>query len=245
MTLFLASVRDAAEAEAAFEAGADIIDLKEPDAGALGAVDVATSAAVLSLLRGRVPVSATIGDLPMQPASIGEAVRDRAALGVDYVKVGIFPEGDPLGCLLQLRTVTRQISLIAVLFADRMPDFDAIEAVAAAGAAGIMLDTAEKGGGSLLDHLSLGDVSSFVACVKAHGLAVGLAGSLRASQISSLLALDPDVLGFRGALCQGSRNARLDRASCFRIRTLIPAADAKLIRQPSAAAQGKAAEALC
>ena len=43
MTLFLASVRDVAEAETALLAGADIIDLKDPAQGALGAVDPATT----------------------------------------------------------------------------------------------------------------------------------------------------------------------------------------------------------
>ena len=41
MTLFLASVRDVAEAEIALLAGADIVDLKDPAQGALGAVDPA------------------------------------------------------------------------------------------------------------------------------------------------------------------------------------------------------------
>jgi uncharacterized protein (UPF0264 family) len=181
----------------------------------------------------------------MLPALIGEAVRDRAALGVDYVKVGVFPEGDPLNCLRQLRAVTREISLIAVLFADRMPDFDAIEAVAAAGAAGIMLDTAQKGGGSLLDHLGLGEVASFVARAKERGLAAGLAGSLRAAQIPPLLALKPHVLGFRGALCQGFRNARLDLASCCAIRALVPMANTKLATRPFIAVNQDAREALC
>ena len=43
MTLFLASVRDVAEAETALLAGADIIDLKDPAQGALGAVDLETT----------------------------------------------------------------------------------------------------------------------------------------------------------------------------------------------------------
>jgi uncharacterized protein (UPF0264 family) len=245
MTLFLASVRNAAEAEAALEAGADIVDLKEPEAGALGAVDRATSAAILSALRGRVAVSATIGDLPMRPAIIRDAVGDRASLGVDHVKVGLFPEGDPLGCLEELGAATRDVSLIVVVFADRLPGFEAVDAVAAAGAAGIMLDTAEKGAGSLLDHLGLGEVSSFIFKAKLHGLSVGLAGSLRAAQIPALLALEPDVLGFRGALCRGARNASLDLASCLGIRKLIPRADRRLARRPFIAFNRRAAEALC
>ena len=47
MTLFLASVRDAAEAETALLANADIIDLKDPAQGALGAVDPETTRRVV------------------------------------------------------------------------------------------------------------------------------------------------------------------------------------------------------
>jgi dihydroneopterin aldolase len=108
-----------------------------------------------------------------------------------------------------------------------------------------MLDTAEKGRGSLLDHLGLGEVASFVARAKERDLAAGLAGSLRAAQIPPLLTLEPHVLGFRGALCQGLRSARLDLASCFRIRALIPAADAKLITPVLRRGASEAAEALC
>jgi (5-formylfuran-3-yl)methyl phosphate synthase len=47
MTLFLASVRDEAEAEIALLNRADIVDLKEPAHGALGAVAPATSCPLL------------------------------------------------------------------------------------------------------------------------------------------------------------------------------------------------------
>lgn len=245
MTLFLASVRDAAEAETALQADADILDLKEPENGALGAVDRTTSAAVLSAASGRTPTSATIGDLPMHPAIVREAVLDRASAGVDYVKVGLFPEGDPLGCLEELRRLTRNVPLIVVVFADRLPVFDAIKAVAAAGAAGIMLDTAGKATGSLLDCLSLAEVSRFVSRAKAHGLTVGLAGSLGAGLVPALLGIEPDVLGFRGALCRGFRNDRLDLKSCLAIRALIPAANTQLAGRPFAAVSQDPAEALC
>jgi (5-formylfuran-3-yl)methyl phosphate synthase len=55
MIRLLASVRDEAEALAAAHAGADVIDLKEPGEGALGAVPVATIARVVALLRDAAP----------------------------------------------------------------------------------------------------------------------------------------------------------------------------------------------
>jgi (5-formylfuran-3-yl)methyl phosphate synthase len=222
MTLFLASVRDEAEAAIALLARADIIDLKEPRRGALGALDRDTTRSIVSLIGGRVAVSATIGDLPMQPETIGAAVLQKAACGVDYVKFGVFPDGDARRCLDALQPVARRVPLILVLFADRLPDFDAVAAAAAMGAVGLMLDTADKSSGSLLAHLDPRQLASFVTQVKTHGLTVGLAGSLTAADVAELLPLIPDLIGFRGALCNGSRGASLDPAACATIRALIP-----------------------
>jgi dihydroneopterin aldolase len=222
MTLFLASVRDEAEAAIALRAGADIIDLKEPRRGALGALDRETTRSIVSLIGGRAPVSATIGDLPMHPETISNAVLEKAACGVDYVKFGLFPDGDARRCLDALRPLARRVPLIVVLFADGLPDFDAVAAAAAMRAAGIMLDTADKGSGSLLAHLDPLELATFVTQAKSYGLTVGLAGSLRAADVPDLLHLAPDLIGFRGALCCGARSASLDPAACAAIRALIP-----------------------
>jgi dihydroneopterin aldolase len=108
-----------------------------------------------------------------------------------------------------------------------------------------MLDTADKGSGSLRAHLDPLELKSFVGQAKTNGLTVGLAGSLRAADVPVLLPLAPDLLGFRGALCNGSRGASLDPAACAAIRALIPerpaAAESKLPARMSEAP----AQALC
>lgn len=245
MTLFLASVRDEAEAEIALHADADIIDLKEPARGALGAVERGTTSSIVSVVAGRVPVSATIGDLPMQPKIIRDAVLERAACGVGYVKFGLFPGGDPQGCLRALRGVAGRVPLILVLFADCLPNFDAVAAARAMGASGIMLDTADKRSGSLLTHLGLYEIARFITEVKANGLRVGLAGSLAVADVPDLLAVGPDLLGFRGALCRGFRSASLDAAACAAIRALIPGRHRDAETRPRARMSGAAARALC
>jgi (5-formylfuran-3-yl)methyl phosphate synthase len=245
MTLFLASVRDKAEAEIALLSHADIIDLKDPSHGALGAVPVHTARRVVAAVAGRGAISATIGDLPMRPSVIQDAVLERAACGVDYVKFGLFPGGDPQGCLEALHTLTQRIHLIVVQFADRLLDFDAVPAAAAMGAAGIMLDTADKGAGSLLAHLDRRDIASFVARAKAYDLVVGLAGSLTAADVPKLLPLAPDLIGFRGALCHGSRSASLDPAACASIRALIPCESPATEIRVEERMPAAAAEALC
>lgn len=52
-------------------------------------------------------------------------------------------------------------------------------------------------------------MSAFVAAVRRQGLLSGLAGSLRSEDLDPLLALDPDYLGFRGALCGGNRTGAI------------------------------------
>ncbi len=224
MTRFLASVRDAEEAQTVLAAGADIVDLKEPAKGALGAVDRATIKACVAAIAGRTPVSATVGDLPMDKDRVHDAVLATAACGVDDVKLGIQRSGDPQACFAQLRARPPRARLILVFFADAMPDFDPVAAALEAGAQGLMLDTAGKQAGALLDHMAIGDIARFVEAARARGLMVGLAGSLRPEHVAPLLALRPDVIGFRGALCHGGRrDAGLDPIACSQIRALISA----------------------
>ena len=236
MTLFLASVRNTDEAETVLGAGADIIDLKDPDKGALGALDLDAICACVSHVDGRVPVSATVGDLPLQGTIVCDAVRAVASSGVDYVKLGLFPGGGARNCLNLLAEEARFVPLILVIFADALPDFDAVEAAASIGAHGVMLDTAGKSSGSLLDYLSVEALTDFVAAAKAEGLSVGLAGSLSAEQVPSLLPLQPDLIGFRGALCRGgARGAALDPEACAAIRNLIPRCSERSIKPGLAA----------
>jgi uncharacterized protein (UPF0264 family) len=218
-------VRDAAEAETALCAGADIIDLKDPSQGTLGALDPPAIAACVRRIAGRAPVSATLGDLPMQAETISAAVLATAACGVDYVKLGLFPAGNARRCLDRVADAASGVRLILVLFADALPDFDALAEAARIGAHGAMLDTAGKAAGSLLEHLSYDALAAFVAAAKRQGLTVGLAGSLRRTHIEPLLRLKPDLIGFRGALCHGeARGASLDPVACASIRALIPQA---------------------
>ena len=124
MTGFLASVTSMQEAEIALAGGADILDLKDPSRGALGALSAEViSACVAGIARRRI-VSATAGDLPMEPDLVRNAVQRLAKCGVDIVKIGLFPGGDASACISALREETvRGTRLVAVMFADQSPDF--------------------------------------------------------------------------------------------------------------------------
>jgi FolB domain-containing protein len=222
MTLFLASVTSSQEAELAINGGADIVDLKDPAKGALGALELPVVRDTVKAIAGRRPASAVIGDLPMKPESIASAVETMAATGVDYVKVGLFAGPEREDCIRRLAPLARRIGVVGVIFADSDPDRELVPLMAECGFAGAMIDTARKNGGRLLDQMNLATVDCFVRSCRSHGLLAGLAGSLEAADVPRLLLLSPDYLGFRTALCdRHDRLAGLDPAALNLIRGLI------------------------
>jgi dihydroneopterin aldolase len=223
MTLLLASVTGPDEAALVLAHGADIIDLKDASNGALGALAPDVVRATVAAVRRRRPVSAVSGDLPMEPKVVAAAVEIMARTGVDYVKVGLFPGPGREQCVRALAPLARTSKIIGVMFADCGADNALVQLMADCGFVGAMLDTADKRAGRLLDCMDAASLRNFVSICREHGLMTGLAGSLEAPDVPRLLLLEPDYLGFRGALCVGrDRRARIDPASVGIIRELIP-----------------------
>lgn len=222
---FLASVRSEGEARMVAAEGADIIDCKEPAAGALGALGFETVEAIRRAIPAHLPVSATIGDLPCDPVQVAEAAVAMSKTGVDYVKVGIFPGGPARDVVTALKTAELGGSrLVAVLLADLNPDLSLLPDMASAGFAGVMLDTFGKAGGSLPNVLPLARIAEFVATARDLQMFTGLAGSLTVEDVAILRPLGPDVLGFRGALCSASqRTAEADVTAVRKVRRALRA----------------------
>ncbi len=212
MTGMLASVNSLAEAHTILETSVDIIDLKQPEQGALGALSTETVKQIVQAVNSRKLLSATIGDIPMQAEQVYKAANAMADTGVDYIKIGLFPGGNWSECLNALNQLSKKGSqLIAVLFADTQPDYKIIETLKHLGFTGVMLDTMDKSKGSLSEVMQLSDIENFVNTAKSHQLLSGLAGSLKKADIPELIDLEADYLGFRGALCEGhNRKAKLN-----------------------------------
>jgi uncharacterized protein (UPF0264 family) len=216
----LASVTDESEARTCVALGADIIDAKNPASGALGALPAERVRGIRAALPARVPVSATIGDPSADSEHVAHAVRLAAATGVDFVKIGFWPGSGSAETISALgRLSLKSTRLVAVLLADHGIDLKLLEPLANAGFAGVMLDTFEKRSGALPDVVPSYALRDFVGAVRSTGMLAGLAGSLRVGHVPHLLALGPDVLGFRGALCrEGARTAAIDAAAVRAVR---------------------------
>lgn len=220
----LASVANLAEVIPALTLGADIIDLKDPKRGALGAWPRALLPAAVAAVAGRVPVSATVGDLPMEPGTLLNATLTTAAAGVDYVKVGLFGGRGQDACITALAAAAEAgVRLVAVLMVDRRPELSVLPLLARMGFTGVMLDTADKGAGGLRRHLSPRELAAFVEAARTLGLVTGLAGSLKVDDVAPLAAFRPTYLGFRGALCGGQRTGALDPTAFAEIRAALDA----------------------
>jgi uncharacterized protein (UPF0264 family) len=227
----LVSVVDAGEAREAAAAGADIVDVKNPAEGSLGAPSPAVIEGVRAAVPAEVPVSAAIGDMPDLPGTAALAALGAARSGAAFVKVGLWgasTEADAIDLLRAVRGAVADVPgtvVVGAAYADARrvahgplaPEL--LPRVArAAGVDVCLLDTAVKDGRGLLDWLSPDALTSFVADAHAAGLEVALAGALRADDLPVVGATGADIAGVRSAACgNGQRSGPLEAA---RVRAL-------------------------
>jgi hypothetical protein len=227
----LVSVVDAAEAGLAAAAGADIVDVKNPAEGSLGAPSPVAIAGVRAAVPERLPVSAAIGDMPDLPGTAALAALGAATSGARYVKVGLWGVSTEDGAVALLRAVADGIAgvpdtiVVACAYADAARVAHAplapelLPGVARAAGVGVcLLDTAVKDGRGLLEWLSPDALTAFVGDAHDAGLQVALAGALRAEDLPLVRASGADIAGVRSAACgNGRRTGPLDPS---RVRAL-------------------------
>src|SRR4051794_32096425 len=88
-TGLLVSVRSAAEAEIALTGGADVVDIKEPTRGPLGAADADVIASIADAVAGRAPITAAAGELLDWPVIATAPFIAAIALNIEYAKFGL------------------------------------------------------------------------------------------------------------------------------------------------------------
>ncbi len=225
MAQLLVSVRSAEEARRAVAGGADVIDVKEPARGALGRADAAVWRAARAAVPREIPVSVALGELgeslsPPAPADLA---------GIAFVKLGLAGAGEDWETRWRAYRQASEgerpgPSWVAVAYADAALEgapapTAVLEAAIAAGCAGILLDTARKGG---LSAVAQGEWSGWIAKAKRVGLFVALAGGLDAETIARLRPLEPDLFAVRGAAC--NEGDRQQSVCVRRVAELVAAA---------------------
>jgi (5-formylfuran-3-yl)methyl phosphate synthase len=223
------SVVSAEEARQALAGGADLIDIKNPADGSLGAHFPRVIREIKKICSGKIEISAAIGDMPNLPGTAALAALGAATCGADYIKIGLYGprrESEALAMLHEVRNAVIEsgVSIIAACYADyeRTGTLDpsCLPALAAsAGIRGCLIDTAIKDGSTLFEHLDRETLASLVRQAHDAGLLFAAAGSLREEDLPALADAGVDVVGLRTAICRDSqRNGPLDPA---RVRGLV------------------------
>lgn len=216
----LVSVRSGDEARAALAGGADLIDVKEPTRGPLGAASPSVIREVLATVDGRVPVSAALGEwLDWSGWAVPPGVR--------YAKWGLAQlKALPGGVLQAIRRTDCATFPVLVAYADHLradspdPAWLAVAAVRFKFPA-FLLDTAVKDGSTLTDWVAPARLARIRFDLGDAGVAVALAGSLDADGVRRLGPLEPDWFAVRGAACDGGRTGSVSAARVRQLRTVI------------------------
>ncbi|MET8824446.1 (5-formylfuran-3-yl)methyl phosphate synthase [Streptomyces sp. NPDC004610] len=208
------SVEEALECAKAAE-HLDIVDVKKPDEGSLGANYPWVIREIRDAIPAGTPVSATVGDVPYKPGTVAQAALGAVVSGAGYIKVGLYGCTTPQQAIEVMTGVVRAVKdhrpdalVVASGYADAhrigcvgplaLPDI-----AHRSGCDAAMLDTAVKDGTRLFDHLPPDLCAEFVRRAHAFGLLAALAGSVRAADLGELTRIGTDIVGVRGAVCEG------------------------------------------
>jgi uncharacterized protein (UPF0264 family) len=216
----LVSVRDRTEGAAAISAGAEVLDLKDPDRGSLGMAHMADIRDIVGEHRVSTPLTAALGEtgdwltmhtFPALPAELAcvklglAGMRRCTDWKSDWIRVRT--EFDAAAAV--------RLDWVAVAYADcdlaDSPDADAvIDAAATTGCRGILIDTFSKSSGSLLTSVTIDALRAWTSRAHQSELFMALAGRLSVDDIPQLSSVPADVIAIRSAACiAGQRGGRI------------------------------------
>jgi (5-formylfuran-3-yl)methyl phosphate synthase len=227
----LVSVRNAIEAAAALAGGADVIDAKNPLAGALGAVSLETLGDIRLTVASRRPLTAALGDANDE-ATIERTAHMFALAGARFVKIGfagVESDARVAGLLMAAihgaKAASYECGVVPVAYTDtdrvaspRVASL--IEVAWRTGADGLLFDTADKSGPGLRELIAPGILARWIADAHSADLFVALAGKLTADDLMFAQDAGADIAGVRGAACDGGRNGCVAVDKVRRLRAL-------------------------
>ncbi len=212
--------------------GTDIIDVKNPKEGSLGA-NFPWIIQEVKKAAGNVPVSATIGDFNYKPGTASLAALGAAVAGAQYIKVGLYDIKTKEQALDMLVNIVRAVKdydrnkkVVASGYSDyrRIASLSPMELPAIGRKAGVdvvMMDTGIKDGRSTFDFLTEDEITGFVSRARSLGLLTAIAGTIKFENIPALKRISPDIIGVRGCVCGGDRNSSIKKELVERLKAEI------------------------
>jgi uncharacterized protein (UPF0264 family) len=229
----LISPQNVKEAIEAIAGGADIIDVKNPKEGPLGAnFPWVIQEIKQHLPKKNVELSCTLGEAPNLLGSMALAAYGAASLKVDYVKVGLSGVQTVQNATDLLENIVYAVKMcntktkvVAAGYGDyfRANSIEpqlVIQAAFTAKADIVMLDTAIKDGQNLFTFQTDHQLEAFINTAHKQGLDVALAGSLQKHDLSKVKSLEANFVGLRGAACQNN-NRNTGYITRERVRELV------------------------
>jgi uncharacterized protein (UPF0264 family) len=202
--------------EARHSGAADIIDVKKPSEGSLGANFPWVIREIKQF--SKKPVSAAIGDFDYKPGGASLAAYGAACAGADYVKIGLAFEGadqahDVISAVVKaVKDEFPEKNVVIAAYSDyermhSISPFEMATIAAGCGADFAMVDTGIKDRQSTFAFMDEETLRSFTEKNRKLGLGTALAGALKFEDIDALKRINPDIIGVRGMVCGGDRNA--------------------------------------
>ena len=220
MSQLLVSVRSVEEARIAITSGVDILDVKEPSHGALGAATVETMRAIGQLATEHRPVSVALGELAEWEF---ERYRSGDLADVQFAKLGLAHCAKlvdwPTRWRAAVESLPATVSRVAVAYADQQlahspPWQSVIEEAVPLQCDVLLVDTFDKRRGRLMDWMKIPDLEQIVRAAGEARMKCALAGSLTNDDIAWIRRfINVDVYAVRTAACAGGRNGRVSEAA--------------------------------
>ena len=203
--------------------GADIVDVKNPIEGSLGANFPWIIKDVKEAVNGRQPISATIGDFNYKPGTASLAALGAAVAGADYIKVGLYDiqtQAQAFELLINIIRAVKDYDPTKKIVASGYSDYKRInsisplslsEVAAKARADVVMVDTAIKDGKSTFEFMDEKGLKRFTDIAHDYGLENAIAGSLNPMISRCLRESDLTSLVFEVWFVAGNRRTAIQQ----------------------------------
>ncbi len=226
-TNFLVSFQNLQETTNEIIERIDILDLKNPSLGSIGAWKISNIKKAISLYKSKVKISATLGDIFCNQEFI-KNIEKFDCLNLDFIKFGLLSKSlDNLFQKIDIISLRKfKTDLVCVVFVDKKGHLELVsnnlELLNTNGIDFLLLDTFKKNECNLLSYCNFTVLKNFIFECKRYGIHVGLAGRLNENHLPSLIPFQPNVIGFRSAVCSSNkRDSLIDRDKVYRLSSFF------------------------